>query len=517
MENTAATVFGDFFWIDERGYLDRNYVGVNAHEAAHQWFGDLITARTDADQWLQESFATYYPTLVFRRLMGDDEMKWQQRGNMNSAIAAGEKNSLPVRHSNAGTARHYPKGASVLSMLSYVLGEENYRRSIKLYLERHGFQTVETSDLQKAIMDATGINTDWFFDQWIWRGGEPHYRVSTLNSGKNLVFTVEQIHKQEPTVGIFKMPVWFAVYYTDGSSDRVQVMVDKAFQQITMPLTAGKTLAFSLFDEGSHILKKVTFNKSLDQLKAQAANAQFMLDRYDAVVAMGKMGEAAGNINFLKERFAKEKHRGIRAEIARQLVALAGTDDALIRSLLQDRETDVRRITVENLKASTLTAPWLEIALKDSSYGIVENALVKLMDWQTDQAKRGAYLEKTKGLFGNQHGLHVRWLEYASKHFPEQRGTMEGLITDYAGELYEFRTRVNAFEALRRMNLFNASICRNLFNATLSFNSRLSGPAKDVLGYFRQQSAAKKIMSEVIAGEGWTDAERKTLREAAGL
>ena len=516
MENTSATVFGDFFWIDERGYLDRNYVGVNAHEAAHQWFGDLITARTDADQWLQESFATYYPTLVFRRLMGEDEMKWQQRGNMNGAIAAGEKNSLPVRHSNAGTARHYPKGASVLSMLSYVLGEENYRRSIKLYLERHGFQTVETSDLQKAIMDATGINTDWFFDQWIWRGGEPHYRVSTLNSGKNLVFTVEQIHKQEPTVGIFKMPVWFAVHYTDGSSDRMQVMVDKAFQQITMPLTDGKTVAFSLFDEGSHILKKVTFNKSLDQLKAQAANAQFMLDRYDAVVFMGKMGEATGNINFLKERFAKEKHRGIRAEIARQLVALAGNDDALIRSLLQDRETDVRRITVENLKASTLTAPWLEIALQDSSYGIVENALVKLMDWQTDQAKRGAYLEKTKGLYGNQHGLHVRWLEYASKHFPEQRGTMEGLITDYAGELYEFRTRVNAFEALRRMNLFNATICRNLFNATLSFNSRLSGPAKDVLSYFRQQSAAKKIMAEVIAGEGWTEAQRKTLREIAG-
>jgi aminopeptidase N len=516
MENTSATVFGDFFWIDERGYLDRNYVGVNAHEAAHQWFGDLITARTDADQWLQESFATYYPTLVFRRLMGEDEMKWQQRGNMNGAIAAGEKNSLPVRHSNAGTARHYPKGASVLSMLSYVLGEENYRRSIKLYLERHGFQTVETSDLQKAIMDATGINTDWFFDQWIWRGGEPHYRVSTLNSGKNLVFTVEQIHKQEPTVGIFKMPVWFAVHYTDGSSDRMQVMVDKAFQQITMPLTDGKTVAFSLFDEGSHILKKVTFNKSLDQLKAQAANAQFMLDRYDAVVFMGKMGEATGNINFLKERFAKEKHRGIRAEIARQLVALAGNDDALIRSLLQDRETDVRRITVENLKASTLTAPWLEIALQDSSYGIVENALVKLMDWQTDQAKRGAYLEKTKGLYGNQHGLHVRWLEYASKHFPEQRGTLEGLITDYAGELYEFRTRVNAFEALRRMNLFNATICRNLFNATLSFNSRLSGPAKDVLSYFRQQSAAKKIMAEVIAGEGWTEAQRKTLREIAG-
>jgi hypothetical protein len=126
-------------------------------------------------------------------------------------------------------------------------------------------------------------------------------------------------------------------------------MVDKAFQQITMPLAAGKTVAFSLFDEGSHILKKATFNKSLDQLRAQSAIAQFMLDRYDEFVDMGKMGEGTANISFLKERFTKEKHRGIRAEIARQLVVLAGADDALIRSLLQDGETDVRRITIENL------------------------------------------------------------------------------------------------------------------------------------------------------------------------
>lgn len=516
MENTSATVFGDFFWIDPRGYHDRNYVGVNAHEAAHQWFGDLITARTDADQWLQESFATYYPTLVFRRLMGEDEMKWQQRGNMNGAIAAGEKNSLPVRHSASGTARHYPKGASVLSMLSYVLGEENYRRSIKLYLERHAFQTVETNDLQKAIMDATGINTDWFFDQWIWRGGEPHYRVSTLNSNNNLVFTVEQIHKQEPTVGVFKMPIWFAVYYTDGSSERRQVMVDKAFQQISLPLATGKTLAFALFDEGSHVLKKVTFNKSAEQLKAQAANATYMLDRYDALVALGKMGDQAAGAAFLKERLNRETHRSIRAEIARQLVTAPSADDALVRSLLQDKETDVRRTTAENLRASAQTAGWLELALGDSSYGIVENALVKLMDWQTDAAKRGAYLEKTKGIYGNQHGLHIRWLEYASKHYTEQRGTMEGMISDYAGELYEFRTRVNAFEALRRMNLFNAAVCRHLFNACLSFNSRLSGPAKDVLAYFRQQSAAKKVMLDVLADPSWTEAQRKTLREVIG-
>ena len=58
-------------------------------------------------------------------------------------------------------------------MLQHLLGRDNFRRSIQLYLERNMFATVETWDLQKAIVDATGINMDWFFDQWIHRGGEP--------------------------------------------------------------------------------------------------------------------------------------------------------------------------------------------------------------------------------------------------------------------------------------------------------------------------------------------------------
>lgn len=514
MENTGATVFGDFFWIDSRGYLDRNYVGVNAHEAAHQWFGDLVTARTDADQWLQESFATFYPTLVFRRLMGEDEMKWQQRGNMNAAIAAGEKNSLPVRHSNAGTARHYPKGASVLSMMRYVLGEDGYRRSIKLYLDRHAFGNVETSDLQKAIIDATGVNLDWFFDQWIWRGGEPHYKVQTLTSGKNLVFTIEQIHKQEPTVGVFKMPVWFAVYYKDGSSERRQVMVDKQFQQVYMPLAEGKEFAFALFDENSNILKKVSFNKTAEELLAQASIAAYLLDRYDALQALGKMGAALPE-GFLAERFKKETHRSIRAELARMM--LKQQDAAIARTLIQDPEVDVRRAVVESLSASDETEPVLELALRDSSYGIIESALVKLMAWQTDASKRTGYLEITKGLYGNQHGLHIRRLELACRQFPEQAGTMKGMIADYAGNMYEFRTRVNAFEALKRLNHFNEQVCRNLFEASLSFNSRLSNPAKETLAYFKQQSTALTLMKEVAASSDWNAEQQKALREIVGI
>jgi aminopeptidase N len=109
MENTTATIFGDFFNVDSRGFLDRNYIGVNCHELTHQWFGDLITARGGGDTWLQESYATYYAKIFFGTIEGDDRVKMMQRQEMNAALRASETDNNPIRFSGAGTARVYQK------------------------------------------------------------------------------------------------------------------------------------------------------------------------------------------------------------------------------------------------------------------------------------------------------------------------------------------------------------------------------------------------------------------------
>lgn len=93
MENTSATTFGDFFWVDKRSFQERNYITVNAHEATHQWFGDYITGRHDGEQWLQESFATFYPGLFLGIIYGNDERSWYFREQMKGAVAAGR----PIR------------------------------------------------------------------------------------------------------------------------------------------------------------------------------------------------------------------------------------------------------------------------------------------------------------------------------------------------------------------------------------------------------------------------------------
>ena len=72
MENTSCTIFSDDFMIDEVGFVDKNYVNVNAHELAHQWFGDLVTETSGIHHWLQEGFATYYALLAERDIFGYD-------------------------------------------------------------------------------------------------------------------------------------------------------------------------------------------------------------------------------------------------------------------------------------------------------------------------------------------------------------------------------------------------------------------------------------------------------------
>ena len=454
MENTSATTFGDFFWVDKRSFQERNYITVNAHEATHQWFGDYITGRHDGEQWLQESFATFYPGLFLGSIYGNDEQSWYFREQMRGAIAAGKANSLPVRHSAAGSSRHYPKGASVLYMLQHVLGEENYRKSINLYLSRHGLQTVETWDLQKAIIDATGINMDWFFDQWIHRGGEPIYAVNWnvhANLGDNnsanvndlfpqgqydIEINVKQTQNQDIVVGLFRMPVDIEFLYFDGSSEKRTVWVDKS--QHSFHFKTQKAPMTVVFDAGSRILKTLEMQKSPAEWLFQMEHGSSMLDRYDALVALRGIvaihsGTAAhtglggssdqtrtnGLIDFktvLEQAWNREKFREMQVEIATQWLSLPGVfattsnvksnqgevasgtsentanqNAIVLQKLANSRHSSVRKLLFERLPLEPTFEELFLNGLKDSSYTNIELVVNRLWNMpQMSTAQVGA-------------------------------------------------------------------------------------------------------------------------------
>ena len=514
MENTTATIFGDFFNVDARAFQDRNYIGVNCHEMTHQWFGDFITARDGRDTWLQESFATYFPKQFSKVNEGIDEWSWQRRSQQNAAVEAGKKDNFPVRHTQGGTSRVYPKGAAVISMLEYVLGEEQWKRALNHYLKTHAYANVETNDLQQAIKDKLGLNLDWFFDEWVYRGGEPnfqiHYEDLTYQDGsRSTEIAVEQVQKTDETVGIFKMPIWFEVHYEDGSFDRVQEMINGQFEVLKIDNKNKKKISFVLFDVNSNIIKQVSFKKSFDELKAQALHAENYIDRYDAVAAMKEI-DYNSKREILIEISFKEKHYAIINELVNQLI---NDKDPKSISAIQKLSQHPKATVRENIlnKLSSINSDWKNIAITalfDSSYDVVKVALEKLCYQYPADAPN--FLDVSKNVMGMNNSVKIKWLEI-SINLNIKKADAARQISYFAGPFYEFRTRNNAFASLKNINYLDEAVIKNLFQAICSTNSRLANPAAETANYFAAQFAYKDLMKNVFAKSNFDARENEIL------
>ncbi len=167
MENTTSTIFAQDYVVDQIGFNDRNYVNVNAHELAHQWFGDLVTAKESKHHWLQEGFATYYALLAEREVFGDDYFYWRLYENAMKIEQAALTDEVPILNEKASTLSFYQKGAWALHVLKERIGKEKFRLAVKNYLNKHAFANVETEDFFKEIRVISSYDLEEFSKNWL--------------------------------------------------------------------------------------------------------------------------------------------------------------------------------------------------------------------------------------------------------------------------------------------------------------------------------------------------------------
>jgi aminopeptidase N len=168
MENTTLTIFSDAFVVDAIGFNDRNYVNVNAHELAHQWFGNLVTAKSGEHHWLQEGFATYYALLAERDVFGDDYYYWRLYEYANELLQqdkAGQSTAL--LDAKASSATFYKKGCWTLHILREQVGDTAFKNAVKNYLTKYQFKTAETLDFIKEIESESGQDVSEFVTTWL--------------------------------------------------------------------------------------------------------------------------------------------------------------------------------------------------------------------------------------------------------------------------------------------------------------------------------------------------------------
>jgi len=168
MENTTATIFSDTFMIDSVSFTDKNYVNVNAHELAHQWFGDMITAVDGNHHWLQEGFATYYALLAEKEVFGDDYFYWKLYETAQQLYAlSGDGKGEALMNAKASSLTFYQKGAWALVLLRNQIGEKAFKNGIKNYLEKYRFKNVTTQNFLFEMEQASGTDLATFKSEWL--------------------------------------------------------------------------------------------------------------------------------------------------------------------------------------------------------------------------------------------------------------------------------------------------------------------------------------------------------------
>ncbi len=509
MENTTATIYGDFYLLDKRAIIERPYIGTNAHELTHQWFGDYITEWSATHHWLHESFATYYSKQFMHKVMGEDYYEISKFGEAQSAINADKNDRFPVAHSLAGSSRHYPKGSFVIDMLRTVVGDEVFKACIQFYLKKHGYNMVDTHDFYRAFMEKAGINLDWFFEQWIYKSGVPDLTISEIRNDRELRLIIEQTHKKDSLIGNFRLPMNVEIHYTNSIKKTFPILVQSTIDTFTFPTKEDEKIAYLVIDPGYQVLKTIHYSRPYTETLLQARSASKMIDRYQALLSLRDTSLEQKELDLIN-LYNKESSIYPKQEIISQ-VAKSKSPQAiqLLSFACSDKEFLVRRAVVDNIDSITpQLLPSLEKLLTDTSYYTIENTLRKLVKQFPENKER--YFNLTKEVMGISKNVRIAWIELQCKDSLEK---YKNELVDYSSHSYEFRTRTKAMEALGRLNYCDANFIRNLMDAKLNPNSRLAGPADVVFKKLFKTEANKTQAKTYFETTEWKDWEKKILEK----
>lgn len=190
---------------------------VAAHELAHQWFGDAVSPEDFRHAWLSESPATFSETVWAEELGGKKgyiaEQDTRMRGYFTIAKSEGvfPLYDFPrAKPSNNYPTTIYSKGAVVLGMLRYEVGDSLFFASMRKYIEKFKYSVATTELFKSTFEEVTGRDLSWFFNQWVYRKGWPILEASSSRitvTGGEFATTVT-LHQVQQDDSIFtRIPV----------------------------------------------------------------------------------------------------------------------------------------------------------------------------------------------------------------------------------------------------------------------------------------------------------------------
>jgi aminopeptidase N len=411
MENTTATLHGDFVQRDDREYLDMTYEEYVSHELFHMWFGDLVTAESWSNLPLNESFATYGEYLWNEYKYGKEEADYAHydsfRGYLRESSAGHATKEWPGKREplirfnyddreDMFDSHSYNKGGQILHLLRQYVGDDAFFASLKLYLETNKFSSGEVANLRLAFEQVTGKDMNWFFNEWFLSPGHPELDLTySFDAAKQKeMLIIRQTQDRTNGTPVFRIPLSVDIY-SGGKVKREEILVKSVrdtfyFESIGKPdfvnVDAQKTLPCYKVDH--HTAQEWAFLYN---------NSKLYVDRLEAINNLSPRPFQAPDPKKQTEQSADEKLAretitkalGDEFWAIRELAASKFGDDAnavkpqLIALSKNDPKSDVRSTALEALDGGATGDDLKDVylaALNDKSYNVVTMALQSLVE-----------------------------------------------------------------------------------------------------------------------------------------
>jgi len=269
-----SDLFGEYPYADEKyGHAQASIPGgmehstmstmsglsfnLSAHELAHQWFGNKVTCGSWSDIWLNEGFATYINGLAIEYLKPDEFNDWKDA--RISSITRQPDGSVFVtdtldRDRIFNGRLSYNKGAYVLHMLRWVMGDDAFFEGCRNYLNdpNHSFSYAHTEDFIQIMEEASGKDLSEFFRDWFYGEGYPTYTVAYSPVEGGVVIKINQA-QSHPSVNFYEMPL--PVRLIGETSDTI-VVVENQIQNQSFFINTNFIVEAVEFDPQRWVLAK---------------------------------------------------------------------------------------------------------------------------------------------------------------------------------------------------------------------------------------------------------------------
>ncbi|PYX29813.1 MAG: peptidase M1 [Acidobacteria bacterium] len=199
-----------------------------ANDIAHQWWGVSVSPATKEDWWLSDGFSRYSEAMYVENAAGAAGLEEAVKDMSVGALAY---DSVPLSSaskldlfSTEFQSLATDKGAMILHMLRWVMGDEKYLKTVREFSAQFAGKSASLDDFRSIAEKNYGDQLTWFFSQWLDSTGAPEFKVkyTVYRLGSNKGFRVTGQISQD--LDLFRMPVDLKID-TDGKTEEKRIEV----------------------------------------------------------------------------------------------------------------------------------------------------------------------------------------------------------------------------------------------------------------------------------------------------